>query len=142
MTDQIPEAAENVSAFTFRLPAGERTFTLIAEPTAAMYDFVTLNRSALLQGDDESNEAYSRRIYAWIFSDPARLQSVMRMALYGDHSGIEWYYHGDPVLMATVFVEFFLQVLPKVRAAAANTAALDALSARTRNLVAADAQIG
>ncbi len=118
--------------YTFQLPTGPRTFQLITEPTAAMFDFVRLNTDVLVQPPGESQEEYGRRIYAWIFSDPVRLQEVMRMALFGDHTNVEWYYHASPVQMATVFVEFFLGVLPKVEAAAADQRALEALGARAR----------
>lgn len=119
-----PAPAFEVREFEFVFPFGERTYRLKQKPSFDAIDFFAKHGAAIEPIDEEMEDdagrtAYASRLYDYITGSFEVCNALMRTALYGDHTGVDWWRDASPTGVITVAAEYLRIVAPQIARMAA-----------------------
>lgn len=97
---------------TFNFWLGERTYTVRTEPSPAFVAMVGEHLADLLITEGETRQAYGERVYAFVTATPERFGDFMRMALAGDHTGVDWWNDANMLRCLEAVNDYLLAILP------------------------------
>lgn len=102
-----------MNTYHITLPDGSaREFARMDVVSVDLLALIEQEGDTLRRREDEPKEAYAKRLFRWFFADRSRLNDFMHMALFGDHTGIDWSRHVSGLLVAQIFTAFLTAVLP------------------------------
>ena len=100
--------------YQFDLPTGPRTYRVNTEVSPALLHLVREHYDSLKILTSEADESYGVRLYEFFTATPERFNSIMRMALYGDHTNVDFYWDVNVLRAVDALVAYWRAVFPKV----------------------------